>query len=70
MPAVADPVVYRPDDKLTYAEAHAEFGITLRHLRTLRERGVVRTYKVGGRVLFRWLDLHDYIESCATKAVR
>jgi hypothetical protein len=62
---------YRAFDLLSYEQAAEEFGISVRHLRTLhydKTRGV-RSFKVGGRVRFRWLDLHDYVERCAREAV-
>ena len=69
MPAVEPAPIYRPHDLLTVQEAAEEFRTTVRHLRYLRTNRLVRTYKVGNRIKFRWIDLHDHIESLATPAV-
>jgi excisionase family DNA binding protein len=59
---------YRPHDLLTLQQAAAEFNLSLRHLKTLRKERRVRSYVVGQRMRFRWIDLNDYVESCATPA--
>lgn len=69
MPAVEHAPVYRPHDLLTIEEAADEFRITIRHLRYLRANRLVRTYKVGNRVKFKWVDLYEYLESQAIPAV-
>lgn len=57
---------WRPNDLLTLDEASAEFNLSIRHLKTLRNERRVRSYVVGQRTRFRWIDLHDYVESCAS----
>jgi excisionase family DNA binding protein len=61
---------YRPHDLLTYDEAATEFRLHRRTLRTWRERGQIRSYRIGPRVMFRWIDVHDHIESLAVPAVK
>ena len=60
---------WRPHDLLDYDEAADEFHVPRRYLRHLHEKRRVRSYKVGNRVKFRWVDLHDFLESCAVEAV-
>lgn len=69
MPATEQAPIYRPHDLLTIEEAADEFRMTIRHLRYLRSNRLIRTYKVGNRVKFRWIDLHDHIEAQAIPAV-
>jgi excisionase family DNA binding protein len=61
---------YRPHDLLTYDEAATEFRIKRRTLRMWRERGALRSYVIGNKVHFRWVDVHDHIESLAVPAVK
>jgi hypothetical protein len=58
---------WRPHDLLDKDEAAAEFHLSVRYLRHLHEKRQVRSYKVGGRVKFRWVDLHDFLESCVVE---
>jgi excisionase family DNA binding protein len=61
---------WRPHDLLTYEQAAEEFNLPKRTLRHLHQTRRVRSYIIGHRVRFRWLDIHDYLESCATKQAR
>ena len=59
---------YRPHSLLTIEQAAAEFNVSKRHLRSLRSERRVRSYVVAQRVMFRWIDLHEYLESLASPA--
>jgi hypothetical protein len=57
---------FRPYDLLDGDEAIKEFpAITKRHLRTLRETNTIRYSVVRQRAFYRWIDLYEYLESCA-----
>ncbi len=58
----------RPSGLLDYSDAAAYLGITVRHLKRLREYGQIEYVKVGRLVRFRPDALDDYIEAHAVPA--
>jgi hypothetical protein len=62
---------YRPDDLLDGDDAVEEFpALTKRHLRTLRQSGTIRYFRVRQKAFYRWIDLRDYLDSCAVDGRR
>ncbi len=60
---------YRPHDLLTIKEAAAEFRISERYLKYLRDHRKVRSYVIANKTRFQWLDLHNFLESLADAPV-
>jgi hypothetical protein len=70
-PVPVPPSSYRPYDLLDSDQAVAEFpALTKRHLRSLRESGIIRYSVVRQRAFYRWIDLYEYLESCAVDGRR
>ena len=57
---------WRPHDLLNYAQAEEEFNIKKRTLREWHATRRVKSYVIARKVHFRWIDLHEFVESMAT----
>jgi excisionase family DNA binding protein len=59
-----------PDDYRMMMGPAAEFlGVSRRTLQTLQMSGVIRHFKIGGRIQFAVGDLRAYVASCERPAV-
>lgn len=55
------------DDYLSPAQAAESLGFSERHVRRLAKSGLIRHYRVGGKVFFARADLEAYFRSCAVE---